>query len=399
MRYAGSLCFALVLVLLSTGCASESGAPSSQATADPVAAPSDPEVVLARVTSEEETFRVVRVLEGLVHPWAIDWLPDGRMLITERTGRLQLVTNGTLQSVANVPDVWDENQGGLLDIAVGPNYATDGWMYMTYSAREGDVGGTVLARAKLDGARLTNREVLYKQTPFLAPDYHFGSRIVFPGDGTLLVTLGERGQRREETVEIPGNHHSIGTTVRLNLDGSVPQDNPFVGQPNARPEVYTYGHRNQQGMAIHPETGDVWQHEHGPYGGDELNLIEPGNNYGWPKVSYGETYTSPHRPIGQTEAPGVVQPVVFWDPSIAPSGMAFYTGDKFPNWKNQIFLGALARQQVRRIVLDSTEVAHQERLLFAELGRIRDVATGPDGYLYLLEDAENGALYRLEPVQ
>jgi glucose/arabinose dehydrogenase len=240
--------------------------------------------------------------------------------------------------------------------------------------------------------------VLYRQTPFLEPAYHFGARIVFPGDGTLLVALGERGQRREKTVDIPTPTTSVGTNVRLNLDGSVPEDNPFVGSEEGLDEVYSYGHRNQQGMAIHPETGEVWQHEHGPHGGDELNLIEPGNNYGWPDVSYGDTYRG-QQPIGGTEAPGVTDPVKYWDPSPALSGMAFYTGDQFPGWQGDLFMGALARQKVLRLELDGHEVAHEEELLHGELGRIRDVAIGPDGYLYVLTDAAAGALYRLEPVE
>ena len=283
---------------------------------------------------------------------------------------------------------------------MAPDYDETGWIYFTYSMKEGKTGGTVLSRARLDSTALTDVQEVYRQTPFLEPDYHFGSRISFPGDGTLLVTMGERGQRNEQTVGIPTPSTSVGTTVRLSMDGSVPEDNPFVGQDEARPEVYSYGHRNQQGMAIHPETGAIWQHEHGPHGGDELNLIEPGNNYGWPTVSYGDTYETPHRPIGDTTASGISDPVEYWDPSPAFSGMAFYTGDRFPNWQNDLFMGALAHTKILRVELnDSNEVADQEELLRTEIGRIRDVAAGPDGYLYVLTDAQNGALYRLEPVE
>ncbi len=358
----------------------------------------DEEVVLERVESEAETFRVVKTVDSLEHAWAVDWLPDGRMLITERPGRILLVDdNGTTQ-LSGVPEVWAQNQGGMLDVRVAPNYEESGWIYFSYSKKEGDTGGTVLSRARLDGTSLTDVEEVYRQTPFLEPDYHFGSRIAFLDDGTLLVTMGERGQRREETVDIPTPTTSVGTTVRLNMDGSVPEDNPFVGSEEGLDEVYSYGHRNQQGMAIHPETGAIWQHEHGPHGGDELNLVEAGNNYGWPAVSYGDTY-SDQSPIGGTEAPGVTNPIKYWDPSPAFSGMAFYTGDKFPNWENHLFMGALALQKVLRVELDGQDVTHQEELLRAELGRIRDVATGPDGYLYLLTDAPEGGLYRLEPVK
>ena len=364
----------------------------------PSSATADEEVVLERVESEEETFRVVRVLNGLQHPWAVDWLPDGRMLITERPGRMVLVDGDSMTTLSGVPEVWAQNQGGLLDVRVAPNYEETGWIYFSYSKKEGDKGGTVLSRAKLDGTSLTDVEEVYRQTPFLGTNYHFGSRIAFLNDGTLAVSMGERGQRRERTVDIPTPTTSVGTTVRLNMDGSVPEDNPFVGSDEGLDEVYSYGHRNQQGMAIHPETGAIWQNEHGPHGGDELNLVEAGANYGWPDVSYGDTY-SDQTPIGGTEAEGVTNPVEYWDPSPALSGMTFYTGDKFPNWQNHLFMGALARQKVMRLTLDGQEVSHQEELLSGELGRIRDVATGPDGYLYLLTDAPEGGLYRLEPVE
>jgi glucose/arabinose dehydrogenase len=285
-------------------------------------------------------------------------------------------------------------------VAVAPDYDDSGWIYFTYSSlREDSTGGTVLARARLDGTALTGVEEVYRQTPFLEPNYHFGSRIAFSGDSTLVVTMGERGQRRERTVDIPTPTTSVGTTVRLNMDGSVPETNPFVGSDEGLDEVYSYGHRNQQGMAIHPETGAIWQHEHGPHGGDELNLIEPGGNYGWPAVSYGDTYSTPREPIGDMTAPGITDPVEYWDPSPALSGMAFYTGDRFPDWQNDLFMGALAQQMILRVELSGgDEVVHQEELLANEIGRIRDVATGPDGYLYVLTDAPSGGLYRLEPV-
>ena len=367
-------------------------------TSESSSAAPDGEVVLERVESEEETFRVVRLLDGLEHPWAVDWLPDGRMLITERPGRMVLVNGDSTTTLSNVPEVWAQNQGGLLDVRVAPNYEESGWIYFSYSMKEGNKGGTVLSRAKLDGTSLTDVEEVYRQTPFLGTDYHYGSRIAFLDDGTLVVTMGERGQRRERTVEIPTPTSSVGTTVRLNMDGSIPDDNPYVGSDEGRPEVYSYGHRNQQGMAIHPETGSIWQHEHGPHGGDELNLVEPGNNYGWSAVSYGDTY-SDQSPIGGTTAPGITDPVKYWDPSPAFSGMAFYTGDKFPNWQNDLFMGALAHMSMLRVELDGESVAHEEELARAELGRIRDVATGPDGYLYLLTDASDGGLYRLEPTE
>ena len=381
-----------ILSLLLCAC-TLSGDPGASETSS--AAPDD-EVVLERVESEEESFRVVKTVDSLEHPWAMAWLPDRRMLITERPGRIMLVDDDSTTSLSGVPEVWAEGQGGLLDVRLHPNYEKTGWIYLTYSASGESGGGTVLSRARLEGTSLTDVETLYEQTPFVEDDIHFGSRIAFPGDGTMLVTMGERGQRGEG----PGAQDStntIGTTIRLNLDGSIPDDNPFVGRDEIPDVIYSYGHRNQQGMAIHPETDEAWQHEHGPHGGDELNLIEPGRNYGWPAVTYGDEY-SDQSPIGGTEAPGMTQPVEYWDPSPALSGMAFYTGDKFPNWQNDLFMGALSHTKVLRVELDGQTVAHQEELVRAELGRVRDVATGPDGYLYLLTDASDGGLYRLEPV-
>jgi len=355
------------------------------------------EIVLERVESEAATFRVVRTVDGFEQPWAVDWLPDGRTLVTERGGTLYLIDGDQRTALSNVPEVWARNQGGLLDVAVAPDYEQSGWIYLTYSIREDGKGGTVLSRARLEGSALTDLEELYRQTPFLEPDYHFGSRISFLNDGTLVVTMGERGQRRERTVDIPTPSTSVGTTVRLHRDGSVPEDNPFAGDEKGRPEVFSYGHRNQQGMAVHPETGAIWQHEHGPHGGDELNLIEAGNNYGWPAVSYGDTY-SDQTPIGAETAPDITDPVEYWDPSPALSGMAVYTGDDFPDWRNDLFMGALRGQKILRLELNDAEVVHQEELLPGEIGRIRDVAMAPDGHLYVLTDMPDGGLYRLEPV-
>ena len=388
-----SLIHRLALVLLPGAIPALGAQPEAGTKAVPEAV-----VVLDEVDSEAATFRVVRVVSNLEHPWAVDWLPDGRALITERGGALYLVDGSQSTALSGVPDVWAENQGGLLDVAVSPDYGESGWIYLTHAIREEGKGGTALTRVRLEGATLVDREEIYRQTPLLEPNYHFGSRIAFQEGGTLLVTMGERGQRRERLVEIPTAQTSVGTTVRLGMDGSVPADNPFAGKEGFRPEVFSYGHRNQQGMAIHPQTGAIFQHEHGPHGGDELNLIEPGNNYGWPAYSYGDTYRG-QKPIGEKTGPGITDPVKYWDPSPAFSGMAFYTGDDFPEWKNDLFMGALAHQKVLRIELSTdNQVLHQEELLRGELGRIRDVAMGVDGYLYLLTDSPNGALYRLEPL-
>ncbi len=381
--------FVATLALILCACTFSSDSVDPEPTAQ-----STDDVVLQRVESEEHTFRVVQVLDDLQHPWAVTWLPDGRMLITERPGRLNLVDGETVQSVSGLPEIQARGQGGLMDVALPPDYERTGWIYFTYTAPGDGGNGTVLARAQLEGTTLTEMETLYEQTPFVSSGRHFGSRIVFGDDGTLFFGIGDRGQR--DPAQNPTN--SIGNIFRLHLDGSIPEDNPFVGQDGYRPEIYAYGVRNPQGMARHPETGQLWEHEHGPHGGDELNLIEAGANYGWPAITYGDEY-SDQSPIGGTEAPGMEQPITYWDPSIAPSGMTFYTGDLFPNWQDNILLGALAHQHIRRVVLNGTEVVHQEVLLRNELGRIRDVRTGPDGYVYVLTDAANGGLYRLEPVE
>ncbi|NBC01088.1 MAG: PQQ-dependent sugar dehydrogenase [Bacteroidetes bacterium] len=354
------------------------------------------EVVIDRVASEEATFRVVQLAEGLEHPWAVAWLPDGAMLITERLGRLNLMRNGEITQVSGLPEIEARGQGGLLDIAPHPAYADNGWIYFTYSAL-GDGGtATMLARAQLDGSALTDLEVLYEQTPAVRPGRHYGSRIGFLPDGTIVFSIGDRGQR--ERAQQPND--PSGSVLRLHMDGSIPDDNPWVGDDDYRPELYTMGNRNQQGLIVHPATGQIWAHEHGPRGGDELNLIEAGQNYGWPEASYGNEYRS-NAPIGvdPDETDMFVRPVTQWTPSIAPSGLAYYEGDAFPGWQGNLFVGALAYQQINRVVLDGEEVVHKEVLLDNQLGRIRDVRTGPDGLLYVLTDASDGGLFRMEPVE
>ena len=378
---------ALILGFVLSACSSGTTSPDTSAipTGD---------VVMERVESEAATFRVVQLMEDLEHPWAVAWLPDGRMLITERPGRLVLAEGDQVNEVAGLPDITAQNQGGLLDVALHPEYEQTGWIYLTYSAEEDGEYGTVLSRAKLDGTSLTDLEELYRQTPFVSGGRHFGSRIIFPGDGTLLFSIGDRGKRSPSQ----DRSNSIGNLIRLTLDGAVPEDNPYVNTAGVLPEIYSYGHRNIQGMIVHPQTGDIWAHEHGPRGGDELNWIRPGINYGWPEITYGREYAT-NRQIGGFEAEGMEQPVTYWDPSIAPSGMAVYDGNQFPGWSGNLFVGALAHQKIQRVVLDGRTVAHQETLLENDLGRIRDVRTGPDGFLYILTDAGDGGLFRLEPVE
>ncbi|HZQ72687.1 MAG TPA: PQQ-dependent sugar dehydrogenase [Burkholderiales bacterium] len=340
--------------------------------------------------SEEQAFHVTKLVDGLDHPWCVAWLPDGRMLVTERVGRLRIVREGKLEAkpVAGVPKVVSGEQSGLFDVA--PH---EGWIYLSYVARGKGGIGTELARGKLVGDRLEEVKVLFREEPKAPALIQFGGRIVFDRSGHVFLTLGDLGDK--ERAQAPDD--DAGSVIRLNLDGSIPQDNPFVGKPGWRPEKFDLGHRNMQGAALHPQTGELWTHEHGPQGGDEINVIRAGVNYGWPVITYGVNYGSGTK-IGEgTHKAGMAQPLYYWVPSIAPSGMAFYTGERFPGWKNDLFVGALKDQMLVRLRLDGEKVAHEERLLKGVLGRIRDVRMGPDGLLYLLTDEEGGILARLEP--
>jgi glucose/arabinose dehydrogenase len=347
----------------------------------------------AAVASDQATFRVVEVAGGLEHPWAMAFLPDGDLLITERPGRLRILRDGVLDPtpVEGVPDVYASGQGGLLDVALDPDFASNRRIYLSYAAQGEGGAGTRVARARLGDGRLEDLEVIFEG--FMAGGgRHFGSRLGFDPEGYLFVTLGERGQdeRAQELGVLAGK------VVRLHPDGSVPEDNPFVGRDDAAPEVYSWGHRNPQGLAVHPETGRVWVEEHGPRGGDEINIVEAGVNYGWPVITYGRAYSG--LPMGEgSEKEGMAQPLYYWVPSISPSGMAFYQSDAFPEWQGALFVGALSGQLLVRLELDGEQVVEEERLLDGVLGRIRDVRVGPDGYLYLLTDYADGALVRLEP--
>src|SRR5262245_101124 len=347
-------------------------------------------------TSEEQSFRLVKVVEGLDHPWSVAFLPDGSMLVTERPGRLRMVRDGKLQPepVAGVPAVFASGQGGLLDVALHPKFAENRLVYLSY-AEPGDGGAsTALARAKLGQNRLEDVQVIFRQLPKTRGGLHFGGRIVFDRAGFLYLTLGERGDK--DRAQRPDNHH--GSVIRLHDDGRVPADNPFAGKAGWKPEKFDLGHRNQQGAALHPQTGLLWTHEHGPQGGDEINIIRPGLNHGWPVITYGVQYVIGTK-IGEgTAKEGMTQPLYYWVPSIAPSGMAFYTGDRFPKWKGDLFVGALAARILVRLKLDGEKVVKEERMLKGALGRIRDVRTGPDGLLYLLTDENPGVLARLEPI-
>lgn len=333
---------------------------------------------------------------GLENPWALAFLPDGAMLVTERPGRLRLIaaTGGKGREVAGLPKVWARGQGGLLDVALSPDFAASRTLFLSYAEpREGGAATTV-ARAQLsaDSSRLEQVQVIFRQLPASGGGVHFGSRIVPARDGTVFIALGERGQK-EKSQDL-GTHY--GKVVRIRPDGAIPPDNPFVSRAGALPEIWSYGHRNIQGAALHPVTGRLWTVEHGARGGDEINVPEAGKNYGWPVITYGRDYSG--LSIGEgTHKPGMEQPVHYWDPSIAPSGMVFYTGNLMPQWKGSLFIGALAGSLVSRLEFDGTRLVREERLL-ADLGhRYRDIRQGPDGALYLLTDAGEGQLLRWAP--
>jgi glucose/arabinose dehydrogenase len=347
------------------------------------------------VVTEQASFRVVELTGGLEHPWGLAFLPGGRMLVTERPGRLRIVAAGRLlpEPIVGVPEVYVGGQGGLLDVAIDPAFAENGLVYLSY-AHENETGRTTrVLRGRLDGLALRDGEVIFEGQPRTGGSNHFGSRLVFGPDGMLYVTMGERFEmdRAQDLAQHPGK------LLRIAPDGSVPPDNPYVGRADARPEIFSYGHRNAQGLTVHPDTGRIWLHEHGPQGGDEVNLIRASVNYGWPVITYGRAYFTGFA-IGEgTEKPGMEQPVHYWVPSIAPSGMAFYRGDAFPGWQGDLFVGALSGELLARLEMDGDRVVAEERMLEGELGRIRDVRTGPDGLLYLLTDEDPGGLYRLEP--
>jgi glucose/arabinose dehydrogenase len=346
--------------------------------------------------SEKHSFTVTTVAAGLEHPWSLAFLPGGDMLVTEREGRLRLIRNGTLlpEPVKGVPKSVVRGQGGLLEVALHPQFAENRLVYLSYAAQGTGGVGTEVARGRLDGDTLNDVEVIFSVDMKTPGSAHYGGRLAFAPDGTLFITLGDRYSYMKEA-QNPANH--LGALIRVRDDGTVPPDNPFVGKPGIRPEIYSYGHRNMQGIAFHPVTGALWTHEHGPRGGDEVNIIKPGANYGWPAITYGIDYSGAII-SDKTEAPGMEQPVIHWTPSIAPSGMAFYSGDKFPDWHGSLFVGALAGTHLRRLTLDGETVLSQEVLLSDLKERIRDVRQGPDGFLYVVtDDAYNGAVMRIEP--
>ena len=351
-------------------------------------------------------FDVVTVAEGLQNPWGLAFLADGKMLVTERPGRLRVIgADGKLSaSVTGLPPVDARGQGGLLDIAIDPSFAKNGLVYWSYAEpREGGANNTAVARGKFvdDAAapRVETVEVIYHQAPTLSSRLHFGSRLVFARDGTLFVTQGDRSIT-EGRMQAQNMDSGIGKIVRINPDGSIPKDNPFVGKSGVRPEIWSIGHRNSQAAALHPATGELWEVEHGTRGGDELNVARKGKDYGWPTIAYGIEYRGGPITGGITQQEGMEQPVYYWDPVIAPSGMVFYTGTLFPEWNGSLFIGGLETRNLVRLTLNGERVTGEERLLTdlqPQRERIRDVRQGADGALYVVTDSPQGRVLKLVP--
>ena len=399
----------LAIALVLGGCAApspiSSETPEAEAVVpEAVASPETEEATEAEAIAQApQSIEPVTLVEGLEHPWGIAWLPDGTMLVTERPGRLRVIREGQLDPnpVPGVPSVLAVGQGGLLDVAVHPQFAENPWVYFTYASGTARANQTQIARARFDGSALSDWTVIFEVERDKSDGQHFGSRLAWLPDGTLLVSIGDGGN---PPVELDGDlirnqAQNLGTrfgkVVRLNADGSIPSDNPFVNTPDADPAIWSYGHRNIQGLALDPATDQIWVTEHGARGGDELNQVQPGSNYGWPVVTHSREYWGGQISAEQSRQ-GMVDPLVVWTPAIAPSGLAVYRGDRYPQWQGHLFAGGLVSRDVRRIELDASGTVINETPI--DIGqRVRDVRQGPDGLLYILTDEPNGRLVRLEP--
>lgn len=346
------------------------------------------------ISSEKQKFTIDTLATGLFNPWGIAFLPDGRILVTERKGEIRIIKDGKLldEKITGVPAVYAEGQGGLLDIKLHPDYTTNGWIYFSFAKPGTGGGGTTIARAKLNGNTFTELQELFSAQPFSSSGVHFGSRIVFDGEGHIFFSSGERGTK--ENAQTLENH--LGKILRLNEDGTVPADNPFVNTAKAKPEIWSYGHRNPQGLVYDMATKTLWDVEHGPKGGDELNLVEKGKNYGWPVITYGIDYDG--STISEiTEKEGMEQPVKYWVPSIATCGLTKVTSDQYPNWKGNFLVGALAKTHVARVEVNNNTFVAEEKLL-DKIGRVRAIEQGPDGFIYVATESP-GLVVRLKPAK
>ncbi|MAK70955.1 MAG: oxidoreductase [Idiomarinaceae bacterium] len=350
-------------------------------------------------STERHTVEMTTLTENLSHPWGMTFLPDGSLLVTERDGILNHISadGSERKEIKGTPEVVARSQGGLLDVNIDPNFEDNGWVYISYSEPDpegGDGNSTAVTRGKIDGGQWIDGEVVFRQAPKYESGAHFGSRLIFSPEGHLFITLGDRYSRMEDAQTLD-NHH--GKIVRIWPDGSIPEDNPFVNDDKALDEIWSYGHRNVQGADIHPETGELWTIEHGPQGGDEVNIPEAGKNYGWPIVTYGEDYGGGEIGIG-THKEGMEQPFYYWLPSIATAGSIFYTGEPFKHWQGDLLVTALRGQMISRLDLQDGRMIHEERLFDGDIDfRIRDIEQGPDGMLYILTDEDNGRLVKLTP--
>jgi glucose/arabinose dehydrogenase len=349
-----------------------------------------------QIETEKQTIGYEIVTDQLSYPWSLTFLPDGAILITEKNGTLRyLDATGNLDPIPiqGLPKIRSHGQGGLLDVALHPEFESNRYVYISYAERAGNQYGTTVMRGKLKNHALEQTEVIFRLSNKTKSRHHFGSRLIFDNQGYLFITLGDRGDKSR--AQDLSDH--AGSLIRLHDDGRVPKDNPFSENSQARPEIYSYGHRNIQGATLHPSSELLWTHEHGPQGGDEINIPKAGHNYGWPVITYGVNYVLGTK-IGEgTHKAGMEQPIYTWIPSIAPSGMVFYTGDQYPAWKGNLFVGSLKFQQLVRLEVENNTITHEERLLTDELGRIRDVRQGPDGLLYLLTDEKNGKVVKIFP--
>lgn len=346
------------------------------------------------IESEGKKLRVEVVTDSILKPFGMDFLPNGTLLVTDRTaGQLFSVNTRTGKKIliAGVPNVLGQADGGMLDILVHPGYKTNGWLYYSYSIGDSTGSTMVVDRAKLSGNKLTEHERLFEASPYYKEPNHFGCRLVLQ-DGYLFITMGDRYDLRDSAQTL--NNH-LGKIMRIHEDGKIPIDNPFVSKKKALPEIWSYGHRNPQGLTLHPVTGELWEHEHGPKGGDEVNIIKPGNNYGWPTICYGINYDDTPVNNGLTEKKGLEQPHYYYTPSIAPSGMEFYTSDVIPFWKGNLFIGAMALTHLNRLIMENNKVVKEERLLTDKKWRVRSVKQGPDGYLYI--GIDGGKILRIRP--